>query len=71
LRSELDSIKKRIRRLVTNLEAQEPDSEIAGDIRSRLEELAALRAKKQRVLEAAEQEMAQAKFQTQSRPKLS
>jgi site-specific DNA recombinase len=31
LRSELDGIKKRIRRLVTNLEAQEPDSEIADD----------------------------------------
>ncbi len=59
LRSELDGIKKRIRRLVTNLEAQEPDSEIADDIRARLEELAALRAKKQRALEAAEQEMAQ------------
>ena len=31
LRSELDGIKKRIRRLVTNLEAQEPDSELAED----------------------------------------
>jgi hypothetical protein len=59
LRDELDGIKKRIRRLVTNLEAQEPDSEIADDIRSRLEELAALRAKKQRALEAAEKEAAQ------------
>jgi site-specific DNA recombinase len=59
LRSELDGIKKRIRRLVTNLEAQEPDSEIADDIRSRLEELAGLRAKKQRALEAAEKETAQ------------
>jgi hypothetical protein len=59
LRSELDGISKRIRRLVTNLEAQGPDSEIAGDIRSRLEELGTLRAKKQRALEAAEKEMAQ------------
>jgi hypothetical protein len=59
LQSELDAIKKRIRRLVTNLKAQEPDSEIAEDIRARLEELAALRAKKQRALEAAEKEMAQ------------
>jgi hypothetical protein len=55
LRSELDGISKRIRRLVTNLEAQGPDS----DIRSRLEELGTLRAKKQRALEAAENEMAQ------------
>ncbi len=59
LLSELDGIKRRIRRLVTNLEAQEPDSEIADDIRGRLEELAALRAKKQRELEAAEKETAQ------------
>ena len=58
LRSELDGIAKRIRRLVTNLEAQEPDSEIAEDIRARLEELAAIRGKKQRALEAAEKEMA-------------
>lgn len=54
LGSELDGIKKRIRRLVTNLEAQEPDSEIADDIRARLGELGALRAKKERALEAAE-----------------
>jgi site-specific DNA recombinase len=59
LRSDLDGIKKRIRRLVTNLEAEEPSSEIAEDIRSRLEELGTLRAKKQRTLEAAEKEMAQ------------
>ena len=59
LRSDLDGIKKRIRRLVTNLEAQEPSSEIADDIRSRLEELGTLRAKKQRALETAEKEMAQ------------
>jgi hypothetical protein len=59
LRSDLDGIKKRIRRLVTNLEAQEPSSEIADDIRYRLEELGTLRAKKQRALEAAEKEMAQ------------
>jgi hypothetical protein len=56
LRSDLDGIKKRIRRLVTNLEAQEPSSEIADDIRSRLEELGTLRAKKQQALEAAEKE---------------
>ena len=56
---ELDGIKNRIRRLVTNLEAQEPDSEIADDIRARLEELAGLRAKRQRALEAAERERAQ------------
>ena len=59
MRSDLDGIKKRIRRLVTNLEAQEPSSEIADDIRSRLEELRTLRAKTQRALEAAEREMAQ------------
>jgi hypothetical protein len=59
LRSDLDGIRKRIRRLVTNLEAQEPNSEIAEDIRSRLEELGTLSAKKQRALEAAEKEMAQ------------
>jgi hypothetical protein len=44
----LDGIKERIRRLVTNLEAEEPASEIAADIRSRLEELEARRAKKLR-----------------------
>jgi hypothetical protein len=59
LRSELDGIRKRIRRLVTNLEAQEPDSEIADDIRFRLEELATLGAKKQQALETAEKEMTQ------------
>jgi site-specific DNA recombinase len=58
LRSEIDGIKKRIRRLVTNLEAQEPDSDIADDIRCRLEELGALRAKKQLALKAAEKERA-------------
>jgi site-specific DNA recombinase len=57
LRSELDGIKSRIRRLVTNLEAQEPGSDIADDIRSRLEELAAIRTKKQRALHAAEREL--------------
>jgi DNA invertase Pin-like site-specific DNA recombinase len=59
LRSELDGVKKRIRRLVTNLEAQEPDSEIAEDIRARLDELAGIRAKKLRALEAAYKEAAQ------------
>ena len=59
LRDDLDGITKRIRRLVTNLEVQEPDSEIAEDLRARLEELAALRSKKQRAMEAAEKEMAQ------------
>jgi hypothetical protein len=44
---------------VTNLASQEPDSEIAGDLRARLEEVAALRTKKQRALKAAEKEMAQ------------
>ena len=52
---------------MTNLETQEPSSEIAGDIRSRLEELGTLRAKKQRALEAAEKEMAQ--VPDRSRPK--
>ncbi|HZJ51686.1 MAG TPA: hypothetical protein VFF07_12790 [Actinomycetota bacterium] len=33
LRSDLDRIKKRIRKLVTNLEVQEPLREIADDIR--------------------------------------
>ena len=44
---------------MTNLEAQEPSSEIAEDLRARREELAAVRAKKQRALEAAEKERAQ------------
>jgi hypothetical protein len=59
LRSDLEGIRKCIRRLVTNLEAQEPSSEIADDIRSRLEDLGALRAKKLRALEAADKEMEQ------------
>ncbi len=59
MRSELDGIKKRIRRLVTNLEAQEPDSEIADDIRNRLDELAAPRAMKRRALEPAEKQTAE------------
>jgi hypothetical protein len=50
---------RRGRRLVTNLEGQEADSEIAVDIRARLEELGTVRAKKQRALEAAEKERAQ------------
>ena len=69
LQSELDAVQNRIRRLVTNLEAQEPDSEIAHDIRSRLEELRALRAKKQRALEAAQREIGYAP--TPSRRRLS
>ena len=56
LRSDLDAIKKRIRRRLTNLEAEEPSSEIADDIRTGLEEFGALRAKKQRALEAAERD---------------
>lgn len=59
LRSDLDGIRKRIRRLVTNLEVEEPSSEITDDTRSRLEELGTLRAKKQQALEAAEKVMAQ------------
>ncbi len=46
----------RIKRLVTNLEAEEPGSEIAADIRARMDELARLRSKKQAQLEAAEKE---------------
>ena len=38
---------------------QEPNSEIAEDIRHRLEELGTPRAEKQRALEAAEKELAQ------------
>ncbi len=49
----------RIRRLVTNLEAVEPGSEIAADIRARMDELARLRSKKQSQVEAAEKEAAQ------------
>jgi hypothetical protein len=45
--------------LRTNLEAEEPDSEIANDIRARLQELAAVRPKKQQALEAADREIAQ------------
>jgi hypothetical protein len=59
LRSELDGIKRRIPRLVTNLETEEPDSEIADDIRARPDELGALRAKKQQALEAAGKEIEQ------------
>jgi len=57
LRSELENVQTRVRRLVTNLEAQEPSSEVAADIRARLDELGAIRSKKQQALEAAEREL--------------
>lgn len=57
LQSELDGLEKRIRRLVTNLETEEPGSEIASDIRTRLEELSALRTKKQHALRAAQSQL--------------
>jgi hypothetical protein len=59
LRFELYGSKKRIQRLVTNLEAQTLDSDFANHIRARLVDLGARRAKKQRASEAAETEMAQ------------
>ena len=60
LRSDLNGIRTRIRGRVTNhLETQEPSSEIADDIRLRLQELEALRAKKRQALETAEKEIAQ------------
>ncbi|MQB02324.1 MAG: hypothetical protein GEU78_19205, partial [Actinobacteria bacterium] len=59
LRGELASLQTRIKRLVTNLEAEEPGSEVAADIRARMDELARLRSKKQAQLEAAEKEATQ------------
>jgi hypothetical protein len=53
----LDGIKKRIRRLVTNLEAQESRQRDRDDILFRLEELGAIRSKNQGALESAEREL--------------
>ena len=59
LRGEIAGLQTRIKRLVANLEAEGPGSEIAADIRARMDELASLRGKKQAQLEAAGKEAMQ------------
>ncbi len=54
LRRLVDELSLRIRRQMANLEIEEPGSEAAGEIRARLRELAAMKARTQRELEAAE-----------------
>ncbi len=54
LRRLVDELSLRIRRQMANLEIEEPGSEAAGEIRARLRELAAMKARRQRELEAAE-----------------
>jgi site-specific DNA recombinase len=54
LRSELADLTVRIRRQMSHLEALEADADAAAEIRSRLRELAALKARRERELEAAE-----------------
>ena len=56
LGGEIAGLQTRIKRLVTNLESEEPGSEVAVDIRARMDELARLRSKRQARLEAAEKE---------------
>ncbi len=55
IRAELAQINLRIGRLVTNLESEELSSEVAKEIRRRLEELARVTASKQRQLEILEE----------------
>ena len=54
LRAEIDGLTLRIRRQVANLETEEPGTDVAKEIRRRLEELTSLNAKRQKQLEAAE-----------------
>ncbi len=58
LKSELVEVAARIRRQVSHLEALEADTEAGAEIRSRLRELAALKARREREFEAAERALA-------------
>jgi site-specific DNA recombinase len=58
LRSELAEVAVRIRRQVSHLEALEADTDAGSEIRSRLRELAALKARRERELEGAERALA-------------
>jgi hypothetical protein len=58
LKSELSELAVRIRRQVSHLEALEADTDAGAEIRGRLRELAALKARRERELEAAERALA-------------
>jgi site-specific DNA recombinase len=58
LKSELVELAARIRRQVSHLEALEADTDAGAEIRSRLRELAALKARRERELKAAERALA-------------
>jgi site-specific DNA recombinase len=58
LNSELAELVVRIRRQVAHLEALEADTDAGAEIRSRLRELAALKVRRERELEAAERALA-------------
>lgn len=58
LKSELVELAARIRRQVSHLEALEADTDAGAEIRSRLRELAALKARREREFEAAERALA-------------
>jgi hypothetical protein len=58
LKSELAQLAVRIRRQVSHLEALEADTDAGAEIRSRLRELAALKARRERDLEVAERAVA-------------
>jgi hypothetical protein len=58
LKSELAQLAGRIRRQVSHLGALEADTDAGAEIRSRLRELAALKARRERELEVAERALA-------------
>jgi hypothetical protein len=58
LKSELAELAARIRRQVSHLDALEADTDAGAVIRSRLRELAALKARRERELQAAERALA-------------
>jgi hypothetical protein len=58
LQSELAELAVRIRRQVSHLEVLEADADAAAEIRGRLRELAALKARRERELEVAERALA-------------
>jgi hypothetical protein len=58
LKSELTELAARIRRQVSHLEALEADTDAGAESRSRLRELAALKARRERELQAAERAVA-------------
>jgi hypothetical protein len=58
LKAELTELAARIRRQVSHLEALEADTDAGAEIRSRLRELAALKARRERELQAAERAVA-------------